>query len=237
MINHINQTRKEHIITIEDPVEFIHKPILSKITQREVKVSTHSFADALRSALREDPNIILVGEMRDLETIELAIVAAETGHLVFGTVHTSSASSTIDRIIDAFPAGKLDQIRTAIIEGLHGVIAQTLVPRKNGEGQVAAFEIMTMTSAIGNLIREGKTGQIRDYILQGKSKGMLLLDDALASLIKENVVSYEDALFASYDKEGFRKRYGHMANSPTPGAQKIIGGKKQSLAQYSDPLA
>lgn len=215
LIHYINQARREHIITIEDPVEFLHKPLLSKITQREVKVSTHSFSGALRAALREDPNIILVGEMRDLETIELAIVAAETGHLVFGTVHTSSAGSTIDRIIDAFPHGKHEQIRTALVEGLYGVVAQTLVPRKDESGLVAAFEIMLMTPAIGNLIREGKTNQIRDYILQGKQKGMMLLDDSLADLIKSGTISYDDALAASYDKDAFRKRYGESAGGRT----------------------
>ncbi len=227
MISKINHSRKEHIITIEDPVEFIHKPVLSKITQREVKVSTHSFAGALRSALREDPNIILVGEMRDLETIELAIVAAETGHLVFGTVHTSSASSTIDRIIDAFPSGKHEQIRVALVEGLVGIVAQTLIPKADGHGQVAAFEVMTMTSAIGNLIREGKTIQIRDYILQGKKQGMILLDDALAKLIQEKLITYEDALYACYDKDSFKKKFAGAGN---------YGDRKKTLSNYSDPL-
>lgn len=247
MINHINHARKDHIITIEDPVEFLHKPVLCKITQRELKVSTHSFAGALRSALREDPNIILVGEMRDLETIELAIVAAETGHLVLGTLHTSSAASTIDRIIDAFPAGKQEQIRATLTEGLIGVIAQTLVPRKDRSGLVAAFEVMLMTSAIGNLVREGKTGMIRDYILQGKSRGMQLLDDALAELIKGNVVTFDDALSACYDKDSFRKRYGPPGGgggesippmAPLPGAAGVPPRKpRPPLPGFDDPMA
>ncbi|HNY11944.1 MAG TPA: PilT/PilU family type 4a pilus ATPase [Candidatus Wallbacteria bacterium] len=208
MINYINQKRKSHIITIEDPVEFVHKPILSKITQREVNISTHSFASALRSSLREDPDIILVGEMRDLETIELAITAAETGHLVFGTVHTSSAANTIDRLIDAFPADKHAQVRISLVEGLVAIVAQTLVKKKNGAGRVAAFEIMTMTNAIGNLIKEGKTSQIKDYMLAGKQYGMQILDDSLAELMTREEITFDEAVSASYNKDDFKKRYG-----------------------------
>lgn len=214
MINYINKIKKAHIITIEDPVEFVHSPILSKITQRELNVSTMSFANALRSSLREDPDIILVGEMRDLETIELAITAAETGHLVFGTVHTASAANTIDRIIDVFPADKHSQVRVSLVEGLLAVIAQSLVPKKNGHGRIAAFEVMTMTTAIGNLIKEGKTSQIKDYMLAGKQYGMQILDDSLAELMTREEITFEDALCASYNKEDFKKRYGgNQANS------------------------
>ena len=212
MINYINKNRKAHIITIEDPVEFLHKPILSKITQRELNTSTRSFAGALRSSLREDPDIILVGEMRDLETIEMAITAAETGHLVLSTVHTSSAANTIDRLIDAFPADKHSQVRTALTEGLIAVVAQSLVAKKNG-GMTAAFEIMTMTSAIGNLIKEGKTTQIKDYMLAGKQYGMQILDDSLADLMSRDEITFEAALSASYNKDDFKKRYGSAQNA------------------------
>lgn len=208
MINYINRRKKAHIITIEDPVEFVHKPIMSKITQRELHVSTKSFANALRAALREDPDIILVGEMRDLETIELAITAAETGHLVFGTVHTSSAANTIDRIIDAFPADKHAQVRISLVEGLIAIVAQSLVLRKSGAGRIAAFEIMTMTPAIGNLIKDGKTSQIKDYMLAGKQYGMQILDDSLAELMSRDEITFDEALAASYNKEDFKKRYG-----------------------------
>jgi len=227
MINYINKNRKSHIITIEDPVEFVHKPILSKITQREVNISTHSFASALRSSLREDPDIILVGEMRDLETIELAITAAETGHLVFGTVHTSSAANTIDRLIDAFPADKHAQVRISLVEGLVAIVAQTLVKKKNGAGRVAAFEIMTMTNAIGNLIKEGKTSQIKDYMLAGKQYGMQILDDSLAELMTREEITFEEAVSASYNKDDFKKRYG--GNQPSASGP---GGKPG----FKDPM-
>ncbi len=227
MINYINKNRKSHIITIEDPVEFVHKPILSKITQREVNISTHSFASALRSSLREDPDIILVGEMRDLETIELAITAAETGHLVFGTVHTSSAANTIDRLIDAFPADKHAQVRISLVEGLVAIVAQTLVKKKNGAGRVAAFEIMTMTNAIGNLIKEGKTSQIKDYMLAGKQYGMQILDDSLADLMTREEITFEEAVSASYNKDDFKKRYG--GNQPAASGP---GGKPG----FKDPM-
>lgn len=223
IINFINRNRKAHIITIEDPVEFVHKPIQSKITQRELNTSTRSFAGALRSSLREDPDIILVGEMRDLETIEMAITAAETGHLVLSTVHTSSAANTIDRLIDAFPADKHSQVRAALTEGLIAVVAQSLVPRKNG-GMTAAFEIMTMTSAIGNLIKEGKTTQIKDYMLAGKQYGMQILDDSLAELMSRDEITFEAAMGASYNKEDFRKRYG-SSQSVQP-AQAGAGGMR-----------
>ncbi len=212
MINFINKNRKAHIITIEDPVEFVHKPVLSKVTQRELNTSTRSFAAALRSSLREDPDIILVGEMRDLETIELAITAAETGHLVLSTVHTSSAANTIDRLIDAFPADKHSQVRAALTEGLIAVVAQSLVPKKSG-GMVAAFEIMTMTNAIGNLIKEGKTTQIKDYMLAGKQYGMQILDDSLAELMSRDEITFEEAMNASYNKDDFKKRYGTVQNA------------------------
>jgi len=230
MINYINKRKKAHIITIEDPVEFVHKPILSKITQRELHVSTKSFANALRAALREDPDIILVGEMRDLETIELAITAAETGHLVFGTVHTSSAANTIDRIIDAFPADKHAQVRISLVEGLIAIVAQSLVLRKGDNGRIAAFEIMTMTPAIGNLIKDGKTSQIKDYMLAGKQYGMQILDDSLAELMSRDEITFDEALSTSYNKEDFKKRYGgsQAAQGQQGGSQKA-GFKKDAF--------
>lgn len=229
MLNYINKNRKSHIITIEDPVEFVHKPIQSKVTQRELNTSTRSFAGALRSSLREDPDIILVGEMRDLETIEMAITAAETGHLVLSTVHTSSAANTIDRLIDAFPADKHSQVRAALTEGLIAVVAQSLVPKKNG-GMIAAFEIMTMTSAIGNLIKEGKTTQIKDYMLAGKQYGMQILDDSLAELMSRDEITFEEAMTASYNKDDFKKRYGSSQNAQPAAASGRAGGNFKPVA-------
>jgi twitching motility protein PilT len=229
MLNYINKNRKSHIITIEDPVEFVHKPIQSKVTQRELNTSTRSFAGALRSSLREDPDIILVGEMRDLETIEMAITAAETGHLVLSTVHTSSAANTIDRLIDAFPADKHSQVRAALTEGLIAVVAQSLVPKKSG-GMIAAFEIMTMTSAIGNLIKEGKTTQIKDYMLAGKQYGMQILDDSLAELMSRDEITFEEAMAASYNKDDFKKRYGSSQNTQPAAASGRAGGNFKPVA-------
>ena len=184
IIDYINKTRKGHIITIEDPIEFVHESQNCMVNQREVGANTHSFANALRSALREDPDIILVGEMRDLETISLAITSAETGHLVFGTLHTSSAGKTVDRIIDVFPTNQQQQIRAMFAESIEGVIAQKLLPRKDGKGRAAALEIMLGTTAIRNLIREGKTFQIPSMIQTGISIGMQSLDYALKNMVK-----------------------------------------------------
>ena len=187
MIGHLNNTVKEHIITIEDPIEFVHESKKCLINQREVKRDTLSFHAALRSALREDPDIILVGEMRDLETIRLALTAAETGHLVFATLHTSSAPKTIDRIIDVFPAGEKDMVRTMLSESLRGIVAQTLVQRIGG-GRVAASEILVSTPAIRNLIRENKVPQIISAIQAGQSYGMQSLEQDLQRLAKEKII-------------------------------------------------
>ena len=198
MIDHINETRNEHILTIEDPVEFVHKSKKSVVHQRELGQDTRSFANALKSALREDPDIILVGEMRDLDTISLAITAAETGHLVMGTLHTSSASQTIDRIIDVFPQGQQQQIRIMLSNSLCAVFSQTLLPKlsENGEkkGRVMAQEIMVVNGAIANLIREGKTSQMYSAIQTGAQHGM---QTALANLYKKGLISAEDALVKS----------------------------------------
>jgi len=188
MVDVINQTWDAHILTVEDPIEFVHPPKRCLVNQREVGPHTESFSNALRSALREDPDVILIGEMRDLETISLALTAAETGHLVFGTLHTSSAPKTIDRIIDVFPAGQQAQIRTMLSESLEAVVAQTLVKKKGGGGRVAACEILIGVPAVRNLIREAKLHQIPSMMQTGQRVGMQTLDMALADLVKRGVI-------------------------------------------------
>ncbi len=198
MVDLINSERGAHILTVEDPIEFVHPHKKCLVNQREVKVHTESFASALRAALREDPDVILVGEMRDLETISLAVSAAETGHLVFGTLHTSSAAQTVDRIIDVFPPHQQSQIRTQLSESLQGVIAQTLVP-KIGGGRVAALEIMTTTAAVKNLIREGKTFQLPSIIETGSNVGMQTLGQALQELVVKGKITPESAVAKGLD--------------------------------------
>ena len=217
MIDHINETRNEHILTIEDPVEFVHKSKKSVIHQRELGQDTRSFANALKSALREDPDIILVGEMRDIETISLAITAAETGHLVFGTLHTSSASQTIDRIIDVFPEGQQTQIRVQLGGCLEAVFAQTLLPKltPTGEkkGRVMAQEILIRTNAIANMIIEGKSAQIYSAIQTGAGAGMQTLEMALSQLYRDRLVTLEDALAKSQRPDEFRRLAGVKAGA------------------------
>ena len=203
MIDLINSTRADHILTIEDPVEFVHQNKMSLVNQREVGNHTRSFATALRAALREDPDVILVGEMRDLETISLGITAAETGHLVFGTLHTSSAAKTVDRIINAFPASEQEQIRAMLGESLRGVVAQQLMRREDGSGRVAALEIMVGTPALGNMIREGKTHQIPSMIQTGKKDGMQMMDQAILDYLMKKVVSPEEAYAKAHNKAEF----------------------------------
>ena len=193
MINYINETQPAHILTIEDPIEFVHQSKKCLVNQRELGEDTLSFANALRSALREDPDIILVGEMRDPETIGLALTAAETGHLVFGTLHTTSAAKTIDRIIDVFPAAEKEMVRSMLSESLRAVIAQTLLKTKDGKGRVAAHEIMVSTPAIRNLIRENKIAQMQSSIQTGQNFGMQTLDQCLQDLVRRNIVSLADA--------------------------------------------
>ena len=200
MIDHINSTKREHILTIEDPIEFVHENKLCLLNQREVHRDTHSFNNALRSALREDPDIILVGELRDLETIRLAISAAETGHLVFGTLHTNSAPKTIDRLIDVFPAAEKSMIRSMLSESLRAVISQTLL-KKNGGGRVAAHEIMLGIPAIRNLIREDKVPQMYSVIQTGQSHGMQTMDQCLQRLVAQGLISAQDAAAKSIDKK------------------------------------
>jgi len=203
IIDHINANRKEHIITIEDPIEFVHPNKGCLINQREAGVHTDSFASALRAALREDPDVILVGEMRDLETIELALTAAETGHLVFGTLHTNSASDTVDRIINVFPAAQQPQIRQVLSTVLVGVVAQNLLRQANGQERIAAVEIMIANSAIANLIREGKTFQIPSIIQTAKKEGMQSMDQCLQTLVQERKITTDEALQHATQKELF----------------------------------
>ncbi|MBK7708527.1 MAG: type IV pilus twitching motility protein PilT [Acidobacteria bacterium] len=202
MVDHINKQRDDHIITIEDPIEFVHENQQCLVNQREVHNHTDSFKNALRAALREDPDILLVGEMRDLETISIAIETAETGHLVFGTLHTTTAASTVDRIIDQFPADRQQQIRVMLSESLKGVIAQTLLPKKGG-GRVAALEVLIVTPAISNLIREGKTFQIPSAMQTGKNHGMVMLNDALFAHVQNGLVEPRDAYIKAVDKTTF----------------------------------
>ncbi len=205
MIDWINVNRDDHIITIEDPIEFVHQDKKCLINQREVSTHTKSFKAALRAALREDPDIVLVGEMRDLETVAIAIETAETGHLVFGTLHTNTAPSTIDRLIDQFPADRQDQIRVMLAESLKGVVAQTLLKKKGG-GRVAALEILLVTPAVANLIREGKTFQIPSLMQTGRNLGMQMLNDALIDLVKKDIVEAEEA----YARAPHKKEFGLM---------------------------
>lgn len=202
MVDYINTHRQEHILTVEDPIEFVHQPKKSLINHREVGPHTKSFATALRAALREDPDIILLGEMRDLETIELALTAAETGHLVFGTLHTSSAAKTVDRIINVFPTNQQAQIRTTLSEALRGVIAQNLLKTVDGK-RVAALEILAVNTAVSNLIREGKTFQIPSSMQMGKKEGMQTMDDAIKALLAAKKISKEEALKYAVNKPDF----------------------------------
>ena len=202
MIDYVNNTRNDHILTIEDPIEFVHSSKKSLVNQREVHRDTHGFSESLRSALREDPDVILVGEMRDLETISLALTAAETGHLVFGTLHTTSAAKTIDRIIDVFPAAEKDMVRSMLSESLQGVISQTLL-KKAGGGRVAAHEIMIGTSAIRNLIREDKVAQMYSAIQTGSGQGMVTLDQSLKTLVDKGVVERQVAASKALRPDSF----------------------------------
>jgi twitching motility protein PilT len=204
IIDHANRSRKDHILTIEDPVEFVHKSINCAINHREVGRHTRSFSAALRGALREDPDIILVGEMRDLETVSLAVEAAETGHLVFGTLHTINAAKTVDRIIEIFPADQQAQIRATLADALRAVVAQTLFKRIDVKGRVAAIEILIATHAVRNLVREGKTFQIPSVIQTGKKFGMQSLDDAIMEFLKKGWISGEEAYNKCIDKEKFK---------------------------------
>ena len=203
MLDYVNENEYGHILTVEDPIEFVHESKRCLVNQREVHRDTQSFNNALRAALREDPDVILVGEMRDLETIRLALTAAETGHLVFGTLHTSSAAKTIDRIVDVFPAAEKDMVRSMLSESLRAVISQTLLKTKDGQGRVAAHEIMIGTPAIRNLIRENKIAQMYSSIQTGQNIGMQTLDQCLVDLVRRNVVSAAEARVKAQNKDSF----------------------------------
>ncbi len=200
LVNEVNKNRHDHIITLEDPIEYILKTRGCKVTQREVHTHTRSFAAALRGALREDPDVIMVGEMRDLETISLAITASETGHLVMGTLHTGSAARTLDRVLDVFPVDQRDQIRIMVSESLRGIISQQLVPRADGRGRVLAMEVLMNNPAVGNCIREAKTFMLPGIIQTGRKQGMKLMDDSLRELCATGIISPEEALSRAEQK-------------------------------------
>ena len=205
MINHINENRRCHIVTVEDPIEFLHKDKNCVVSQREVGGDTHSFSNALRHVLRQDPDVILIGEMRDLETTQIAITAAETGHFVMATLHTNSAPATIDRVIDIFPPHQQQQIRMQLSVTLEGILCQTLIPKAKGSGRVMAMEMMPVSSAIRNIIREGKTHQIPNAIQAGGSLGMMSLDMSLRNLYIQGLITYEDAVSKASSPDEFNR--------------------------------
>jgi twitching motility protein PilT len=211
LVDYANAQRKDHILTIEDPVEFVHKSKSCVVNHREVGLHTRSFATALRAALREDPDIIMVGEMRDLETISLAVEAASTGHLVFGTLHTQSAAKTVDRIVDVFPHDQQEQIRATLADSLQAVVAQTLFKRRDAKGRCAALEILIATPAVRNLIRDGKTYQLTTVLQTGKKYGMQSLDDAILELLEKGRIRPEDAYLNCLDKQRFRPFVEHAS--------------------------
>jgi twitching motility protein PilT len=217
LIDYINRLFPVHVITIEDPVEFVHVDDNSVINQRELETDTMSFPNALKSALREDPDVILIGEMRDMETMQLALTAAETGHLVFATLHTTDAIQTVDRVIDGFPTHQQQQVRMQMSSNLLGVISQTLVKRKDGRGRVAAYEILVAIPAVRNLIREAKTHQIGSIMQTGHRHGMQTLDQALANLVAQDVVSYEDAVERASNVIEFNAMIAQDENDPSDG--------------------
>jgi twitching motility protein PilT len=229
MIDYINRNRHDHVISIEDPIEFVHDNKSCLINQREVHTHTDSFKNALRAALREDPDIVLVGEMRDLETVAIAIETAETGHLVFGTLHTTTAASTVDRVIDQFPTDRQAQIRIMLSESLRGVIAQTLC-RKIGGGRVAALEVLIVTPAVSNLIREAKTFQIPSMMQVGKATGMVTLNDALMDLVTKKLVAPDEAYSKAVDKTGFEALLKRVGLEARPAAAGIRPGSSTAAA-------
>jgi twitching motility protein PilT len=230
LVNYINETCDHHIITVEDPIEFYHDHIKSTINQREVGVDVPSFSEALRRALRQDPDVILVGELRDLETIEAAITAAETGHVVFGTLHTNSAQGTVNRIIDAFPGNLQDQIRTQLSTALIGVVAQTLLPRLSG-GRIAAYEVLIVTPGIANLIRENKTFRINSAIQTGAKYGMKLMDDSLFDLWHSEKVSLEDVLSKAHNPDDLAKRVVNAKRGLDVDRASADGDKKEAVSR------
>jgi len=223
MIDRINRTRHDHIVTVEDPIEFVHGDHLALINQRELDNDTLSFANALKYVLRQDPDVILVGEMRDLETIHLAITAAETGHLVFATLHTVDAVQTVDRIVDVFPTHQQQQIRMQLSVNLLGVVSQSLVKRKDGRGRAAAFEVLVATSAVRNNIRENKTHQLSSMIQTGHKLKMQSLDQALLHLVEQGAVDVEDAKSKAKDRHEFERLLQFAKHSHPPGGAPVVG--------------
>ena len=209
MVDHVNQSRHDHIITLEDPIEYIIPSRGCHVTQREVHTHTASFGAALRGALREDPDVIMVGEMRDLETIQLAITASETGHLVLGTLHTGNASRPLDRVLDVFPVEQREQIRIMVSESLRGIVSQQLVPKKDGLGRILAMEILTNTPAVGNVIREAKTFMLPGIIQTGRKQGMKLMDDSITELYDAGLISQEEAYARAEQKQLMRQHFKH----------------------------
>ncbi|MCX6431178.1 MAG: type IV pilus twitching motility protein PilT [Actinobacteria bacterium] len=218
LIDLVNQTRADHIVTVEDPIEFLHGNKKSIVNQREVGSDSHSFGSALKHVLRQDPDVILIGEMRDLETISVALTAAETGHLVFATLHTQDAPQTIDRIIDVFPSHQQDQVRTQLASTLQGVVCQTLVKRADGSGRAVVTEVLVTTPAVANLIREGKTYQIISMMQAGRNLGMHTMDQHLAELVSTGVISYDTAVEKAHDADNFSRL--------TQGAQVTINSQR-----------
>jgi twitching motility protein PilT len=224
LIDEINRERADHIVTIEDPIEFLHKHKLCIVNQREIGSDTHSFADALRAALRQDPDVILLGEMRDLETIATALTAAETGHLVFATLHTQNAPATVDRVIDVFPAAQQEQIRMQLAGALEGIVTQTLLPTADGRGRVAALEILFPDDAVRNLIRQGRVEQIYSVMQTGTQRGMQTMEQALQALVTRAVVTKETALTASSRPDqllGLLERSGYQEQPPLGGSLRV----------------
>jgi twitching motility protein PilT len=231
MVHHINTHRASHVVTIEDPIEFVHEDIRSVVEQREVGQDTRTFNDALRHVMRQTPDVILVGEMRDLETIQLAITAAETGHLVFGTLHTTDAMQTVDRAVDVFPPAQQQQIRMQLSVVLAGVVCQALLPLKDRPGRVPSFEIMKGTPAIRAVIREGKTHMIYNLIQSGADEGMIVLDQYLAQMVRNGVVTYEAALAKSSYPSEFAKRCGEFAVVPEDAEEIPVLGHAEPAPQ------
>jgi twitching motility protein PilT len=219
----VNRTRADHIVTVEDPIEFTHSHKMAIINQREVGEDTHTFAAALKHVLRQDPDVILIGELRDLETISIALTAAETGHLVFATLHTQGAAESVDRIIDVFPPHQQDQVRTQLAGTLQCIVSQTLVPKASGYGRVVATEILLMTPAVSNLIREGKTFQIATAMQAGRALGMHTMDQNLAELFNAGLVTADAALGKAHDVEGLRHLMQRLG-ATTGGGVPSVGG-------------
>ncbi|MBX3067850.1 MAG: type IV pilus twitching motility protein PilT [Cryobacterium sp.] len=233
LVDLVNRTRTDHIVTVEDPIEFMHANKRSLINQREVGSDTHSFNQALKHVLRQDPDVILIGELRDLETIQVALTAAETGHLVFATLHTQDSAQTIDRVIDVFPPHQQDQVRVQLAATLQGVVCQTLIKSASGKGRVVATEVLVMTPAISNLIREGKTYQILTALQAGRDQGMFTMDQHLAELVDRGKITHAAALEKAHDLDAIK----HLIHRADPGAGNIAGEMAAAAAEFGEAFA